>query len=80
MWHARGGRAIGVLLERSRHRTAELASSLHSLSPLGVLARGYSLTTRSSDGAAVTNADQLKVGETIHTGLPTVKRQAESNG
>ncbi len=67
LWHARAGRAIGVLAERSRHRTAELASCLHTLSPLGVLSRGYSLTTRTSDGRTVTSADQLAVGDTIQT-------------
>ncbi|MBO0700141.1 MAG: exodeoxyribonuclease VII large subunit, partial [Zavarzinella sp.] len=37
-------RAAGAPVERSRHRLAAVAGRLESLSPLNVLARGYSLT------------------------------------
>ncbi len=62
----RGRRAIGVVLDRTRQRTASMAMHLESLSPLGVLGRGYSLTTK-MDGLPVTDAAQLSAGETIHT-------------
>jgi exodeoxyribonuclease VII large subunit len=63
---SRGRRAIGFLLDRNKQRMASTATHLESLSPLGVLARGYSLTTK-MDGQPVTDAAQLSVGETIHT-------------
>ena len=46
---------------------ALLAGRLESLSPLGVLVRGYSLTTSESDGKTITDASHLSVGETIHS-------------
>ena len=66
-WQARGARAVNVLLDRTKQRTAAMAAHLESLSPLGVLARGYSLTTRATDGRPVLDAAQVPVGETIHT-------------
>ncbi|MCC7083600.1 MAG: exodeoxyribonuclease VII large subunit [Pirellulales bacterium] len=63
----RAGRAIGVAIDRFKHSAAVLAGRLESLSPLGVLARGYSLTTRASDGKPITDASQLRVGEHIHS-------------
>jgi exodeoxyribonuclease VII large subunit len=66
-WQARGDRAVGVLFDRIKQRTAALATHLESLSPLGVLARGYSLTTRVADGRPVVESSQLSVGEAIHT-------------
>jgi exodeoxyribonuclease VII large subunit len=66
-WQTRCGRALRVLLDRTRARTAALSNHLESLSPLGVLARGYSLTTRTADGGPVLDAAQLHRGETIHT-------------
>jgi exodeoxyribonuclease VII large subunit len=67
LWQARASRAAKVLLERNRQRAAALTGHLESLSPLGVLARGYSLTTRTTDGTPIFDAAQLQAGETIHT-------------
>jgi exodeoxyribonuclease VII large subunit len=64
---SRAGRAVGVSIDRFKHRAAVLAGRLESLSPLGVLARGYSLTVHGSDGRPITDASQLSVGETVHT-------------
>jgi exodeoxyribonuclease VII large subunit len=66
-WQTRCARAVSVLLERTKHRTAAMAAHLESLSPLDVLARGYSLTTRAADGQPVFDVAQLKAGEAIHT-------------
>ncbi|HTQ39244.1 MAG TPA: exodeoxyribonuclease VII large subunit [Pirellulales bacterium] len=66
-WQARCARSVGVLLDRTKQRTAGLAAHLESLSPLGVLARGYSLTTHTADGRPVFDASPLQPGETIHT-------------
>lgn len=50
---------------------AALANHLESLSPIGVLGRGYSLTTRVSDGALIRSASTLEVGDEIHTRFGT---------
>jgi exodeoxyribonuclease VII large subunit len=63
----RAGRAVRMSIERSRHTATALAARLESLSPVGVLARGYSLTTRGSDGGPLTDASQLNLGEMLHT-------------
>jgi exodeoxyribonuclease VII large subunit len=44
--------ALSRFLDGRRNRLARLAASLQALSPLGVLARGYSLTFRLDDGEA----------------------------
>jgi exodeoxyribonuclease VII large subunit len=68
-WQTRCNRAVKVLLDRTRQRAAALTSHLESLSPLGVLARGYSLTTKTADGQPILDATQLRTGETIRTRL-----------
>jgi len=52
-------------LQTSTHRIESLAAQLESLSPLAVLARGYSVTTRATDGQIVRNATDLQDGEQI---------------
>ncbi len=58
-------RAAGALSARLEARLAELAGRLHELSPLAVLARGYALVRRASDGAIVRRADQLAAGDSL---------------
>lgn len=53
-------------LERLQKKLAAQAQLLHSLSPLNVLARGYSLT-RDSQGQVIRQASQLKEGSKIRT-------------
>jgi exodeoxyribonuclease VII large subunit len=66
-WQTRSARAVSVLMERIRSKATALAAKLESLSPVAVLARGYSLTTSVSDGEPVADARQLQVGGTMHT-------------
>jgi exodeoxyribonuclease VII large subunit len=66
---ARADRAIKGAVEGRRSRLARLAASLEALSPVRVLARGYSLTTRERDGALIRDAAQLRRGERIVTRL-----------
>jgi len=66
-WQSRCRRAIGLCVEQSEHKAAAMAARLESLSPLNVLARGYSLTRRIDDDRPITDAGELSVGETIHT-------------
>jgi exodeoxyribonuclease VII large subunit len=61
-------RAVGSPVERAGTRVAALAGRLESLSPLAVLARGYSLT-HSVDGRLVRDASALRVGDEMVTRL-----------
>jgi exodeoxyribonuclease VII large subunit len=60
-------RAIRNHLRLARHRLDALTGRLESLSPLGVLGRGYSLTQRVADGHLVRDAAELSPGEQIRT-------------
>ena len=55
-------------LERAQHQTQQLTAKLHSLSPLGVLERGYSVTT-ASDGRVLTDANHVKANDQIASRL-----------
>ena len=44
-----------------------MAGKLDSLSPLGVLARGYSVTQRLDGARVVRNVDELQVGDQLIT-------------
>ncbi len=65
---AAAARAIRRRLSATHDRLAATAARLESLSPLAVLARGYSVTTL-ADGGVVRDASQVKAGETIYTRL-----------
>lgn len=60
-------RAIRQRLAGAKSLLGALAAQLESLSPLAILGRGYSLTTRTSDGRLVDNAAELSAGEQIRT-------------
>ncbi|MGC3971231.1 MAG: exodeoxyribonuclease VII large subunit [Pirellulales bacterium] len=55
------------VLERSRLET--WAGKLESLSPLGVLVRGYSVTQCAADDAVVTSAAEVRPGDVLRTRL-----------
>jgi exodeoxyribonuclease VII large subunit len=61
--------AIARRLNSHREKLASLAAQLESLSPLAVLARGYSLTKRISDGQTLREAGEASVGDEIETQL-----------
>jgi exodeoxyribonuclease VII large subunit len=63
----RTARAAQQSVRVARQQVLARANQLESLSPLRVLARGYSLTQRADDGALVDRADNLRVGERIRT-------------
>ncbi|HEY1600412.1 MAG TPA: exodeoxyribonuclease VII large subunit [Pirellulales bacterium] len=67
----RSGRLMRRRIVDARSRTDGLAAHLDSLSPLGVLARGYSLTRRLSDGRIVRSSSELAVGDRITTRFAT---------
>jgi exodeoxyribonuclease VII large subunit len=62
------GRSANIPVERARQRISGLASQLESLSPLNVLARGYSLT-RTSNGQVISDAAAVSSGDLITTRL-----------
>jgi exodeoxyribonuclease VII large subunit len=65
-WSARAERAMRQRLTQAKQGAAGLLARLESLSPLGVLARGYSLTTH-LDGRLIGSAEELSAGEQIQT-------------
>ncbi|TWU37105.1 exodeoxyribonuclease VII large subunit [Novipirellula artificiosorum] len=67
-YDARSRRAVMANLSTARGGVAEWAAALAALSPLAVLARGYSVTL-GPDGQAVTDAQQLSRGDQIETKL-----------
>ncbi len=64
---ARAARAIRQKLADGRQQIASTAARLESLSPLGVLGRGYSLTFREADGKLIRDAGELQPGDRIRT-------------
>ena len=69
-------RAVRRRLELARDKLAAIACRTDALSPLAVLGRGFSMTTRQADGALVRSADQVAVGDRLVTRLS--KGQIES--
>jgi exodeoxyribonuclease VII large subunit len=64
---ARAARAQGHRLRFAQGHLERLATHLDSLSPVAVLARGYSITERLSDCSLVRAAENLKIGELLLT-------------
>jgi exodeoxyribonuclease VII large subunit len=62
-------RAVGRRLTRSRDQVQAITCRLDALSPLAVLARGYSMTTRAADGQLLRSAAELSIGDRMLTRL-----------
>jgi exodeoxyribonuclease VII large subunit len=58
--------SVTLRAQARRQDIARLAAQLKALSPLGVLARGYSVTRR-SDGRVIRDADEVKAGDRVRT-------------
>ncbi|MDZ7617770.1 MAG: exodeoxyribonuclease VII large subunit, partial [Patescibacteria group bacterium] len=63
----RSGRAVRQRTDRAGQRVEKLSARLDALSPLAVLARGYSVTQRTDDGTVVRNSANLAPGDLITT-------------
>ncbi|HVW36191.1 MAG TPA: exodeoxyribonuclease VII large subunit [Pirellulales bacterium] len=63
----RSNRSVRQRLLAARRQLDAAANHLESLSPLGVLGRGYSLTQRLSDGRLIRDAAELEIGDEIVT-------------
>lgn len=66
---ARLGGALRLALARARSRESNVRARLEALSPLRVLDRGYSLTSREGEGAFLVDTAALSPGERIVTRL-----------
>ena len=64
---SRARRAIRNRLADQARRLQRHAAALSALSPLDVLARGYSVTQRSDDGRVVRRSDDVTIGDEIQT-------------
>jgi exodeoxyribonuclease VII large subunit len=53
--------------DRAKQRIEATAARLETLSPLNVLARGYSLTRKEDDQSVVRRSDQVRPGERVVT-------------
>jgi exodeoxyribonuclease VII large subunit len=60
-------RSVRSILQDRESRLARLAGKIESLSPLAVLARGYTITQNVKTQAVVRNAADLRVGQEILT-------------
>jgi exodeoxyribonuclease VII large subunit len=60
-------RGIRRRTERASHELRSLGAHLDALSPLKVLARGYSVTRRAATGEIVRRAEDIQIGERIGT-------------
>jgi exodeoxyribonuclease VII large subunit len=68
-WNARLQRAVQCRLDQIREQLKGQAARLESLSPLNVLARGYSLTRKENETSLLHDAGQVQPGERIVTRL-----------
>jgi exodeoxyribonuclease VII large subunit len=59
-----------------RHSLARLAATLQALSPLAVLARGYSLTFQADGKTLVRASEEVQTGDLIHTRLASGQIQS----
>ncbi|HAA68549.1 MAG TPA: exodeoxyribonuclease VII large subunit [Planctomycetaceae bacterium] len=64
----RGTHALRNCHRQSQERITGIAGKLESLSPLAVLARGYSVT-QTEHGQILTNPEHLEIADRIHTRL-----------
>jgi len=60
-------RAVQQRREQSRQRLEAIAARLEGLSPLNVLARGYSLTRKEEEKAVLRSAEQVRRGDRLVT-------------
>ncbi len=60
-------RSLHRHLQERESRLARLAGKIESLSPLAVLARGYTITQNATTRSVIRDADVLRVGQTIVT-------------
>jgi exodeoxyribonuclease VII large subunit len=70
-------RVMQLRIQRQKHKLEASAGRLESLSPLNVLARGYSLTRSVPGQRVVKSVEQVKVGDPVEIVLADGRLQAE---
>jgi exodeoxyribonuclease VII large subunit len=68
--------AVRGSIERQAARLDSAARALQTVSPLATLGRGFAVITRARDGALVTSAEQLAVGDTFDAQLANGRLRA----
>lgn len=68
-WERRGLQALASRVAKARERTTRVAAHLEAVSPVAVLVRGYSITTREGLREALRGAEGLAPGDRIVTRL-----------
>jgi exodeoxyribonuclease VII large subunit len=68
-WESRALAALGRHVARSRERLTRVAAHLDAVSPLAILVRGYSITTREGRREALRDVEGLSPGDRISTRL-----------
>ena len=63
------GTQLADLLPRRRERLAALARTLHAVSPLPTLERGYTVTLDARSGESIRSVEGVAVGDTLETWL-----------
>lgn len=72
--------AMKVLLSRAEHRLGLASRTLNTVSPLATLGRGFALVKRVPDGALITDARSVAVGDEIEARLASGTLKARVTG
>ena len=70
-------KAFKLKIERKRKLLGELVATIEAVSPLSVLARGYSIISTEPDGKILSSSNQVKIGQTISAVLNKGSIKAE---
>ena len=70
-------KAFKLKIERKRKLLGELVATIEAVSPLSVLARGYSIISTEPEGKILSSSNQVKIGQTISSVLNKGSIKAE---
>ena len=70
-------KAFQLKIERKRKLLGELVATIEAVSPLSVLARGYSIISTQPEGKILSSSNQVKIGQTISAVLNKGRIKAE---
>ena len=70
-------KAFNLKIERKRKLLGELVATIEAVSPLSVLARGYSIISTEPEGKILSSSGQVKIGQTISAVLNKGSIKAE---
>jgi len=70
-------KAFKLKIERKRKLLGELVATIEAVSPLSVLARGYSIISTEPEGKILSSSNQVRIGQTISAVLNKGSIKAE---